>query len=189
MKMWYPFGLSFTPRVLQQRATRNAARRIARRPEGWKNAQADPAFSRRIRAAGQADRRIGGQASRQGRGGLAPGPSGERRADGTSRSTSMQFGDKRPRRQRRAIVVRSLFRSLGQLDLFPRRVFVGNLTQEMADNVELRPSLVVGTGDEPRGPIGIGRGEHCRPWPANNRTSDRTTSRPWATVSKSCDHR
>src|SRR6185295_1211042 len=49
---------------------------------------------------------------------------------------------------------------LWQLHLFLRQLLVGNLLEQMRDDVEATATLVIGPRHVPRGEAGIGRGKH-----------------------------
>src|SRR5260221_2763343 len=58
------------------------------------------------------------------------------------------------------IVVTALVGSLRELDLLPRDLLVRNCLENVRDDVEPRPSLVVGADQSPRCMLRVGRLEH-----------------------------
>src|SRR5262249_43310674 len=60
----------------------------------------------------------------------------------------------------RLVVVGLRLVTTGQLDLFCRRSFVGNKAEEVGNEVQPRPPLVIGAHEIPRRKIGVGGLQH-----------------------------
>src|SRR5215472_8192596 len=69
-----------------------------------------------------------------------------------------------PQRQLRLLVAAGLL-PLGQRDVAVGQRLVGDLAEQVADDVETAAHLVVGVRDIPRRPHGVGSGEHRVPCP------------------------
>ena len=79
--------------------------------------------------------------------------------------------------------------ALRQLDLLRLRALVGNLAQQVRDDVQPGPPLVVRPRDIPRRPGSCRWLRTSRRARANSRTSGCRTSGPSARASRSCGHR
>src|SRR5262245_42622728 len=82
------------------------------------------------------------------------GTSGGRNA----RIWSVGLGDRRHHETARTAVAR--LAALGELHLLALHRLVGDLRQEVADDVQPRALLLVGVDEVPRRPRGVRRGEH-----------------------------
>src|SRR6185369_8347100 len=78
---------------------------------------------------------------------------------------SVVLGYEAPAAERRLVVIRALATALGQADLGPRQLLVGDLLEQVPDAVQPRPLLVVAPQDVPRRVLAVGGLEHLVPGP------------------------